>query len=117
MQEMLENLHRTKEIGIQSRDLLLAGDLVGLRRADARALAQQAQAVAWYGDQIESTICTRSLGEAASIGGKLVGAGGGGSCWSTRATHRTRGRRWRPLAPPSSPSTSSSSALTRNEYA
>ena len=26
--EMLENLHRTKEIGIQSRDLLVAGDLL-----------------------------------------------------------------------------------------
>ena len=28
--EMIENLHRTKELGLRSRDLLLAGDLFAM---------------------------------------------------------------------------------------
>ncbi len=42
---MLANLDRTKEIGLESRALLESGDLDAIRRADARALAQQACAL------------------------------------------------------------------------
>ncbi len=57
--EMLENMHRTKEMGLQSRDLLRRRRPVRLRRADARALAQQAQALARDGDRAASTSSTR----------------------------------------------------------
>ena len=39
--EMLENLHRTKEMGLLSRDLLERGELDAYRASDARALAEQ----------------------------------------------------------------------------
>ncbi len=74
---MLENLHATKEMGHRSRDLLLAGDLEGYaelmhehwqnkrRRSPGMATEQI--------DQLY-TLARRS----GAIGGKLVGAGGGG---------------------------------------
>ena len=60
-----ENLHRTKQIGLESRDLLEAGDLEQLRRADARALGEQARALPRHGDESESTSSTRWRGAAA----------------------------------------------------
>ena len=45
--------HRTKEIGLESRALLEAGDLEQLRRADARALGEQAQPLAGHGDRAD----------------------------------------------------------------
>lgn len=75
--EMIENLHRTKEIGVRSRDLLLAGDL------DAYA---ELMHVHWENKRRRSpgmaseriddlyTLARRS----GAVGGKLVGAGGGG---------------------------------------
>ncbi|MGD0198490.1 MAG: galactokinase [Solirubrobacteraceae bacterium] len=74
---MLENLHKTKEIGLLSRDLLLAGDLDAYaelmhehwqnkrRRSEGMATARV--------DELY-TLARRS----GAIGGKLVGAGGGG---------------------------------------
>ena len=59
-QEMLENMHRTKEMGLRSRELLRRRRSVRVRRADARALAQQAQAFAWAWRPSESTSCTPS---------------------------------------------------------
>ena len=41
---MVENLHRTKEMGVRSRTLLESGDMEGLRRADARALGRTSAA-------------------------------------------------------------------------
>ena len=48
---MLENLHRTKQMGVESRALLEAGDLERYSRADARALAEQARALAGHGQR------------------------------------------------------------------
>lgn len=74
---MIENLHRTKELGIASRELLEAGDLEGYaelmhehwetkRRRSPRITTERA-------DELY-TLARRS----GAIGGKLVGAGGGG---------------------------------------
>ena len=50
-EEMLENLHRTKELGRRSCELLQSGDLDKLRGADARALGTQAAALAGHGER------------------------------------------------------------------
>jgi D-glycero-alpha-D-manno-heptose-7-phosphate kinase len=75
--EMLDNLAKTKELGMLSRDLLVAGDLDGYgelmhehwlnKRARSRGMAT---------DRIDElyTLARRS----GAVGGKLVGAGGGG---------------------------------------
>jgi D-glycero-alpha-D-manno-heptose-7-phosphate kinase len=75
--EMLENLHRTKEMGYRSRDLLLEGDLEGYaelmhehwenKRKRSPGMASE------HIDELY-TLARRS----GAIGGKLVGAGGGG---------------------------------------
>jgi D-glycero-alpha-D-manno-heptose-7-phosphate kinase len=75
--EMLENLHRTKEMGHRSRELLLAGDLEGYaelmhehwenKRRRSPGMASE------HIDRLY-TLARRS----GAIGGKLVGAGGGG---------------------------------------
>ena len=76
-QNMIENLHRTKEFGQRSRDLLLAGDLhayaelmhehwLNKRRRSPGMATERA-------DELY-TLARRS----GVIGGKLVGAGGGG---------------------------------------
>jgi D-glycero-alpha-D-manno-heptose-7-phosphate kinase len=74
---MLENLRRTKEIGVLSRDLLVSGDL------DAYAelmhehwLNKRARSNGMATERVDElyTLARRS----GAIGGKLVGAGGGG---------------------------------------
>ena len=45
-EDMLENLHRTKELGLLSRELSTGGRLEEYGRADARALGAQAEALA-----------------------------------------------------------------------
>jgi D-glycero-alpha-D-manno-heptose-7-phosphate kinase len=76
-QAMLQNLHRTKELGRQSYDLLRSGDL------DAYAALmhehwehKRRRSPGMTGERIDSlyTLAQRS----GCIGGKLVGAGGGG---------------------------------------
>jgi D-glycero-alpha-D-manno-heptose-7-phosphate kinase len=75
--EMLKNLHKTKEMGYLSRDLLLAGDLESYaelmhehwenKRRRSPGMASE------HIDRLY-TLARRS----GAIGGKLVGAGGGG---------------------------------------
>jgi D-glycero-alpha-D-manno-heptose-7-phosphate kinase len=75
--EMLENLHFTKQLGLQSRDALLAGDL----HKFAELLAAH-----WEHKKLRSPGMTNGpidklydLARAnGALGGKLVGAGGGG---------------------------------------
>jgi D-glycero-alpha-D-manno-heptose-7-phosphate kinase len=75
--EMLENLHRTKEMGYRSRDLLVSGDL------DAYAELMHEH---WLNKRKRSPgMATGRIDElyelarnAGAVGGKLVGAGGGG---------------------------------------
>jgi D-glycero-alpha-D-manno-heptose-7-phosphate kinase len=74
---MLENLHLTKELGLRSRDLLVSGDLEAYaelmhehwenKRRRSEGMANERI------DQLY-TLARRS----GAIGGKLVGAGGGG---------------------------------------
>ena len=75
--EMLENLHRTKEMGLQSRDLLLAGDLFAYAELmHEHWLNKRKRSPGMATDRIDElyTLARRS----GVIGGKLVGAGGGG---------------------------------------
>lgn len=76
-EEMIENLHRTKEIGVESRRLLEQGDLDGYaeimhehwetkRRRSPGMITERVD---------ELYLLARRSG---AIGGKLVGAGGGG---------------------------------------
>lgn len=75
--EMIENLHRTKRLGWQSRDLLMAGDVEGY--ADLMHehwMHKRGRSPGMANDRIDSLYeIARKNGV---IGGKLVGAGGGG---------------------------------------
>ncbi len=75
--EMVENMHRTKEMGVQSRDLLLAGDLFAYAELmHEHWLNKRRRSPGMATDRIDElyTLARRS----GVIGGKLVGAGGGG---------------------------------------
>jgi D-glycero-alpha-D-manno-heptose-7-phosphate kinase len=75
--EMLENLHRTVEMGRRSRDLLLAGDLVAYAELmHEHWLNKRKRSAGMATDRIDElyTLARRS----GVLGGKLVGAGGGG---------------------------------------
>jgi D-glycero-alpha-D-manno-heptose-7-phosphate kinase len=75
--EMLENLHRTKEMGYASRDLLLAGDLEAYAELmHVHWENKRTRSPGMASERIDSlyTLARRS----GVIGGKLVGAGGGG---------------------------------------
>ena len=76
--EMVENLHRTKEMGYQFTRAAADGRPRGLRRAHARALGEQAQALPGHDQRAHRHASTRSRAAPAALGGKLVGAGGGG---------------------------------------
>jgi D-glycero-alpha-D-manno-heptose-7-phosphate kinase len=74
---MLDNLHRTKEIGLRSRDLLVDGDLesyAALMHEHWETKRERSPGIA--NERIDDlyTLARRSGG----LGGKLVGAGGGG---------------------------------------
>jgi D-glycero-alpha-D-manno-heptose-7-phosphate kinase len=76
-QEMLENLHRIKEIGRESRQLLERGDLEGYAELmDEHWRHKRERSPGMSGEHIDRlyTLAQRS----GCIGGKLVGAGGGG---------------------------------------
>ena len=76
-QEMIENLQRTKEIGLRSRDLLLSGDLFAYAELmHEHWLTKRQRSPGMATDRIDElyTLARRS----GVIGGKLVGAGGGG---------------------------------------
>jgi len=75
--EMLQNMHRTKEMGLQSRDLLVAGDLFAYAELmHEHWLNKRRRSPGMATDRIDElyTLARRS----GVIGGKLVGAGGGG---------------------------------------
>jgi D-glycero-alpha-D-manno-heptose-7-phosphate kinase len=75
--EMIENLHRTKEIGYRSRDLLLEGDLFAYAELmHEHWLNKRKRSPGMASDEIDRlyTLARRS----GVVGGKLVGAGGGG---------------------------------------
>jgi D-glycero-alpha-D-manno-heptose-7-phosphate kinase len=76
-EKMIANLHRTKEIGIHSRELLLAGDLDAYAALlhehwETKRVRSPEMASARIDDLY--TLARRS----GALGGKLVGAGGGG---------------------------------------
>jgi D-glycero-alpha-D-manno-heptose-7-phosphate kinase len=75
--EMVENLHRTKEMGHTSRDLLEAGDLESYAELMHEHWEnKRRRSPGMSGDRIDTlyTLARRS----GCLGGKLVGAGGGG---------------------------------------
>jgi D-glycero-alpha-D-manno-heptose-7-phosphate kinase len=75
--QMIENLHRTKQLGWKSRDLLVAGDVEGY--ADLMHehwMHKRERSPGMANERIDSLYeIARKSGV---IGGKLVGAGGGG---------------------------------------
>ncbi len=75
--EMLENLHRTKEIGRQSRDMLVQGDLFAYAELmHEHWQNKRRRSPGMANGRIDDlyTLARRS----GVVGGKLVGAGGGG---------------------------------------
>ena len=75
--EMIENLHRTVEIGRHSRDLLVAGDLFAYaEQMHEHWLNKRKRSPGMASARIDElyTLARRS----GVVGGKLVGAGGGG---------------------------------------
>jgi D-glycero-alpha-D-manno-heptose-7-phosphate kinase len=75
--EMLQNLHTTKQIGLQSCDLLLSGDLFSSAEPmHEHWLNKRSRSPGMATTRIDDlyTLARRS----GVIGGKLVGAGGGG---------------------------------------
>ena len=77
-QEMVDNLHFVKELGYQSQEALEAGDLHALRRADERPLGAQEAALRRHEQRRHRRAGTSSRMENGALGGKLIGAGGGG---------------------------------------
>jgi D-glycero-alpha-D-manno-heptose-7-phosphate kinase len=76
-EEMLENLHRTKQIGIESRDLLISGDLFSYAELmHEHWVNKRKRSPGMATGRIDElyTLARRS----GVVGGKLVGAGGGG---------------------------------------
>ena len=65
-----------------------------LRRADARALAEQAPALAGHGARATSTSCTRWRAAAARSAASWSAPAAAASCSSTRGGPPTRARRW-----------------------
>jgi D-glycero-alpha-D-manno-heptose-7-phosphate kinase len=75
--QMLENLHKTKEIGLQSYELLMAGDLFGYAELmHEHWLNKRQRSPGMATGRVDElyTLARRS----GAVGGKLVGAGGGG---------------------------------------
>jgi D-glycero-alpha-D-manno-heptose-7-phosphate kinase len=75
--KMLENLHRTKELGHQSLGLLVAGDLDGYAELMHEHWEnKRRRSPGMVSERVDNlyTLARRS----GAIGGKLVGAGGGG---------------------------------------
>ncbi|MGO9898379.1 MAG: galactokinase [Solirubrobacteraceae bacterium] len=75
--EMLENLHRTKELGFRSRDLLVEGDLFAYAELmHEHWLNKRRRSPGMANRRIDDLyMLARRSGV---VGGKLVGAGGGG---------------------------------------
>jgi D-glycero-alpha-D-manno-heptose-7-phosphate kinase len=74
---MIENLHRTKEFGLRSRAMLLAGELYSYAELmHEHWLNKRSRSPGMATERVDElyTLARRS----GVIGGKLVGAGGGG---------------------------------------
>lgn len=76
-QAMIENLHRTKEIGRESRRLLETGDLEGYGALMHEHWEHKRKRSPGMSDDRIDGLYTLAL-RSGCIGGKLVGAGGGG---------------------------------------
>ncbi len=74
---MVENLHRTKEMGHESRRLLETGDLEGYARLMHRHWENKRERSPGMANERIDTLYTLAL-RSGCLGGKLVGAGGGG---------------------------------------
>lgn len=75
--EMIANLHRTKSIGLQSRDLLVGGDLSGYAEAMHEHWEHKRKRSSGISnDRVDKLYAVAR--ESGVVGGKLVGAGGGG---------------------------------------
>ena len=75
--KMLANLHFTKELGFQSRDALLAGDMAGFGNLMHEHWMQKKERSQGISNKFINDAYETALKNGA-IGGKLVGAGGGG---------------------------------------
>ncbi|HXZ82171.1 MAG TPA: galactokinase [Acidimicrobiales bacterium] len=75
--DMLENLHRTKEIGYASRTMLEGGDLEGYAHLlDEHWKNKRKRSPGIANDRVDHLYETAR--GAGAVGGKLIGAGGGG---------------------------------------
>ena len=74
---MIDNLHYVKDLGLRSKSALEVRDLAGIRQADERALAEQAETLQQHIERPDRTWYDIAINNGA-IGGKLIGAGGGG---------------------------------------
>lgn len=74
---MLNNLHRTKEMGLTSRDLLLKGDLESYAELMDEHWQHKRKRSPGMSNPRVDQLYERAR-ESGAIGGKLVGAGGGG---------------------------------------
>ena len=75
--EILANLHRTKTMGYQSRDLLIAGDLESYAELMHEHWKNKRQRSDGMANERIDRLYSLAL-ESGALGGKLVGAGGGG---------------------------------------
>jgi D-glycero-alpha-D-manno-heptose-7-phosphate kinase len=75
--EMLENLHFTKALGLRSRDALLAGDTNGFGLLMHEHWVQKKERTQGMSNEFIDNAYEIAL-KSGAIGGKLVGAGGGG---------------------------------------
>lgn len=75
--EMVENLHRTKEMGYRFRDLLVAGDLEAYAELMHEHWENKRHRSPGMGNERIDTLYTLAR-RSGCLGGKLVGAGGGG---------------------------------------
>jgi D-glycero-alpha-D-manno-heptose-7-phosphate kinase len=74
---MIDNLHRTKEMGRESHDLLLSGDLDSFAKLmHEHWLHKRGRSKGIANDHIDQLYALAL--ESGAVGGKLVGAGGGG---------------------------------------
>ncbi len=76
-QEMIENLHRTKELGLESRKLLEIGDLHAFAELMHEHWENKRRRSPGMANARIDTLYEQAR-EAGAVGGKLVGAGGGG---------------------------------------
>jgi D-glycero-alpha-D-manno-heptose-7-phosphate kinase len=75
--EMIENLHHTKELGVRSRELLVTGDLDAYAELMHEHWEHKRRRSPGMTDRNIDTLYTLAR-RSGALGGKLVGAGGGG---------------------------------------